>query len=235
MILAYEDTFEGLLTALFAYYTKKDIKIISSSTLPGLVNASYLVGEPKKAEKFASAIIKKFGTQAYENIYFAYIYNAIDKESSIINYIDYLLNKNDSCNDLFKIIKYRKKIVNTINRYQGFLRFADIGGILYSKYSPEYDISWVLGKYFEQRLSGSCFIIHDLKRDIMLFNKNKEQIIIQNGNNLIIGCDDYENNIQKLFKTYFKHASIKERENYKLQRSMFPLKLRKYSLEFDEG
>ena len=237
MIIEYENTFDGLLSALYTYYTCKDISILNSSSIPGLLKPNKLQTNLENAEKFGSRIIEKFGIESYENIYFAYIYDTNDKESSIIQYINFLLKNEDANNDAyFKIMKYRKEILNTIMRYQGFLRFSDIDGIMYAKYAPEYDITYLLGDYFIKRLSGSDFIIHDLNRNLMLFCKNKSKVILTE---ITLNYLDYANKddqyIQDLFKTYFNSISIKERENYKLQRSMFPLKYRCHAFEFDEG
>lgn len=238
MIIEYDNTFDGLLSALYTYYTCKDIDIINSSAVPGLLKTHKQKTNFENAEKFGSKIIKKFGIAAYENIYFAYIYDAIDKESSIIQYINFLLYNKISHNNeaYFKIIKFRKEILNTIMRYQGFLRFSDIQGIMYTKYEPEYDITFLLGDFFIQRLNGSDFVIHDLKRDLLLFCKNKEKVIIKTDKETALNyTDTYEQYIQDLFKTYFKSASIEERQNYKLQRGMFPLKYRCHAFEFNEG
>ncbi|NMC55977.1 MAG: DUF4130 domain-containing protein [Eubacteriaceae bacterium] len=237
MIIEYENTFDGLLSALYTYYTCQDITIINSLSMPGLFKADKQKINFENAKKFGNKIISKFGIEAYENIYFAFIYDAIDKESSIIQYINFLINKNNNNNTAyFKIAKYRKEILNTIMRFQGFLRFSDICGVMYAKYEPEYDITFLLSDYFMQRLNGSDFIIHDLKRDLLLFYKNQEKVIISINKNIF---SDYNNAneqyIQNLFKTYFDSTSIKERENYKLQRNMFPLKYRHNAFEFDEG
>ncbi|MEL7570323.1 MAG: TIGR03915 family putative DNA repair protein [Eubacteriaceae bacterium] len=237
MIIEYENTFDGLLSALYTYYTCKDITIINSSSMPGLLEADKHDTNFENAKKFGNRIINKFGIAAYENIYFAFIYNATDKESSIIQYINFLINKNNNNNmAYFKITKYRKEILNTIMRFQGFLRFSDIYGIMYAKYEPEYDITFLLSDYFKERLLGSDFIIHDLKRDLLLFYKNQEKVIIKINKEIFADYDDAnEQYIQNLFKTYFESASIKERENYKLQRNMFPLKYRHHALEFEKG
>lgn len=234
MIIQYDNTFEGLLSALYTYYTTPNITIFSSAADNFLLQAQTHQTNLLNAAKIKNKIILKFGNEAFENIYFAFIYNAADKETNIIRYIDSLINKNICYNDaVHKIYSYKRELIHLVNRYHGFLRFFDIGGILYSKYSPQYDITLLLADYFKNRLNGNPYMIHDLKRNNLLLYKDKEHVLIKLKHGIEIDFNKDEKYIQQLYQTYFKSVSIKERENYCLQRTLFPIKFREHAIEFD--
>jgi probable DNA metabolism protein len=235
MIICYDNTFEGLLSALYTYYTTPEITILNVSSDLFLLDTELHQTNILHASKIRNRLLTRFGIEAYENIYCAFIYDAIDKENSIIEYINSLINKNICYNDaMHKIYSYKRKIMNIINRYHGFLRFIDIGGVLYAKYEPAYDITILLTHFFDRRLGGSSYIIHDLNRSNLLLYKDKQHVLIKLKHDIEIGCNESEAYIQALYQTYFKNVSIKERENYCLQRSLFPLKFREHAIEFND-
>jgi probable DNA metabolism protein len=234
MIICYDNTFEGLLSALYTYYTTGAESILASSSDLFLLDTQLHQTNMLHAAKTRDRLLLKFGVEVYENIYYAFIYDAIDKENSIIEYINSLINKNICYNEaMHKIYSYKRAIINAINRYHGFLRFIDIGGFLYAKYEPAYDITILLTDFFDTRLGGSTYMIHDLSRSNLLLYKDKQHVLINLKHNVEIDYNEDETYIQTLYQAYFENISIKERQNYSLQRSLFPLKYRNHAIEFD--
>lgn len=72
MYITYDDTFEGLLSALYFYYTQPDITFVRRSAALPLIAYSPHITHVQNAQKIASRIRRRFGEVAYENIYFAF-------------------------------------------------------------------------------------------------------------------------------------------------------------------
>ncbi len=235
MYIAYDDTFSGLLSALYVYYTKPDIQISRVSTALPLLDCVVHTTHAQNAEKFARRICRRFGQTAYENLYFAFLFGSDDLEQAIIDYIASLMQKSDAYpHAVSKICNWRKRILNSVYRYYGFLRFSEKNHILYAAYEPDYDISLLLSGYFAERLAYAPFVIHDCRRSIMLLHRNRHYLLTEAKEEFTAArLDEGETYIQKLFRSYFESASIQTRTNPRLQRSNFPLKMRTHAFEFD--
>lgn len=236
MYIVYDNTFEGLLSALYVYYTQPDIHICRASTALPLFASTSHDTQPQNADKLARRIRRRFGEAAYENLYFAFLIGAEDVEQTVIDYIAALLEKGDAFpHAVSKMHDWRKRILNTVYRYYGFLRFSERQEILYAAYAPDYDISLLLADYFAQRLSYAPFVIHDCKRNTMLLHRNHQYLFTDTIEEF--SEEKLEQNelyIQKLFRSYFDSVNIVYRTNARLQRSNFPLKMRTYAFEFDK-
>ncbi len=114
----------------------------------------------------------------------------------------------------------------------GILRFSEIGGILYAKYSPDNDISILLADHFADRYKHEKFIIYDEKRKKVVVYANNNWEIKENINIDDIEFSIKETMIQKLWKQYFTDLAIKERKNINLQFQFVPSRYRKNMTEF---
>lgn len=237
MYITYDDTFEGLLSALYFYYTQPDITFVRRSAALPLIAYSPHITHVQNAQKIASRIRRRFGEVAYENIYFAFLSDESDLEQTIIDYLSCLINKNDPyLQGISKIFEWRRRILNTVYHYYGFLRFSEKNHLLYAAYAPDYDISLLLANYFTHRLSSAPYILHDCRRKTMLLHNNHRYLLTEAKEEFLAeNLEKEEQYIQALFRSYFDAAAIKERTNPRLQRNNFPLKMRAYAFEFDKA
>ena len=105
-------------------------------------------------------------------------------------------------------------------------------GTLYGKIESKFNVVYFLGKHFLKRFNNQNFIIHDLDRKLA-FVKIDEEFSIQE----VAYFDEptfssNEEKFQKLWKSFFKGVTIKERINLKLQQNLVPLVYRTYMSEF---
>jgi probable DNA metabolism protein len=231
MLYAYDDSFEGLLSALYFYYTTPEVIITSLCNLPPLLNAETLETNMRYTEKFAERIIKRFGYTAYRNVYYAYLSESATRERDIIDYLDSLIRQDGKY--AYKIHAYRHKVEGTIHLYKGFLRFKDAGKFLYAEMEPEYDILIFLARYFATRLNHTPFIICDRARNTALLHNGSTFVIHYIDESVQFSDVDDEALVQTLYRSFFNSVSIQSRPNERNQRRQFPLKFRKYALEFD--
>lgn len=125
------------------------------------------------------------------------------------------------------------------HNYLGFVRFTELeNGVLSAVIQPKNNILSLITPHFVDRLSRERFIIYDESREIASVyipgnswfvahvTKEQEKAILASAG---FG-DEYEN----LWKIFFKSIAIKERENYKLQRNMLPIRYRDNMIEFQE-
>lgn len=233
-IYIYDNTFEGLLTAIYdGFYSKNPPASIYTHTDS---NAPILFGEIikittdiNKYKKVKNAIISKIDFLALRKVYLTYLSNYEDKAMVIFKYLKTAFKLGRNVHNYLNIDIIR--LVDTINkrvtmeshRFEGFVRFNYIDEkFLYSSIEPDNDILELLGDHFQKRFSGEYFIIHDVSREKALVYNSKFYEIIQMNKEIYEKLKCHSDDYAKLWKAYFKSTTIEERKNIKLQCRMMP-------------
>lgn len=243
LIYIYDDTFEGLLTAIYdGFYSKNSSISIHSkyeADIPLLLgDLIEVAAEKNKFNKVKNAIISKIDFLALKKIYMVYLSNYKDKSMLIFNYLKIAFKLKNNVHNFLNIDVIR--LVDDINRrvifechnFEGFIRFNCFDEkFLYASIEPDNDIVELLGEHFTKRFPKEHFIIHDISREkALIYNTAFYEIIEMNVavyEELKLHKDEYTN----LWKTYFKSTTIEERKNLRLQRRMMPKRYWKHILE----
>lgn len=237
----YDGTFEGLLTCIYYHYKKEKaagIYNISSYQQSILNNCVTVETDVDKARIVSEAINKKISREAYVNVYYCYLSDYENKENIILDFLMLGFKYGRNTMNFYtheKVLPINQiflKVSREVHRFLGILRFSDIGGILFAKFSPDNDILILMVDHFSDRYKYEKFIIYDEKRSkAAVYSDNafeiKESINIEN---LEYSRDEMV--IQKLWKQYFSDLAIKERINSNLQFQLVPARYRKNMAEF---
>ena len=230
----YDNTFEGLLTAIFyAYGCKEDCTITKSRDyIPSFLNERIDVKtENDKFNRVYNSILKKLNNMVLRNIYYLYLSDALESDDISLKYlklcynygIDINLAKNNDT--IILVDKYYKKVSGEAHMFTGFVRFKEIAPLsFYSSIEPDHNILPLILNHFTKRFSDQNFIIHDLKREIAIMY-NKEQAIITKLKKEDALCFINSNNdlsFENLWKTFYNSANIKERKNHRLRNQHMP-------------
>lgn len=238
----YDGSFDGLLTCIYYHYKREkasgiyDIKNYQQSIM---FDYEIIETDLHKADIVSKAIVDRISKEAYIQIYYCFLSNNEDKERIILDFLVFAFKygKNTmnyySHEKVLPIKEISSKVSREVHRFLGILRFSDIGGVLYAKFSPDNDILILLIEHFADRYKYEKFLIHDLKRNkaIMYFNNSWQMIDIKTIND--IECSSKERLIQNLWKEYFTKIAIQERKNPKLQFQFIPARYRKNITEFN--
>ena len=106
----------------------------------------------------------------------------------------------------------------------------------YAEYESTNNVILILALHFKNRLKNENFLIKDVKREIYAFYDTKEIIFLDKDDIIKLNLDlsIEEENIEKLWKTFFNTIGIKERENKKVQMNFMPKKYWDYIIEMEE-
>ena len=241
MILLYDGTFEGFLSLVYEVYYKKLKPIKIYKTLPNeMIFEEILKINTSKdnAIKVLTAIKTKFPKELIQRILNIFMCDSKEFEMALLEYIiigfkDFkqLYNINNSC--VFYLNSLEKELFRLVHKMYAFIRFEELeDGTLYGKIESKFNVVYFLGKHFLKRFNNQNFIIHDLNRKLA-FIKIDEDFSIQE----VAYFDEptfssNEEKFQKLWKSFFKGVTIKERINLKLQQNLVPLVYRTYMSEF---
>lgn len=241
-IYLYDGTFStlmDLITQLLAFKTKPLNICNQNNYLPSLLDETI---ELKLDNNFDISKIK-VTKKILKTIY--YVYLSTDEHKELIIYY-FLLNalkyqdkiftmRNLKCvNSTLKIAKY---VSNENHKLKGFLRFQELENhILYAEISPTNNVLELLSIHFKKRLKNEYWIIKDVGRNMYsIYDKKKYYLISGNNMNILeIKNNEQEENIKKLWTTFFNTIGIKERRNKRCQMNFMPKKYWKYMTEMSE-
>ncbi|MDS0528432.1 TIGR03915 family putative DNA repair protein [Clostridium sp. SHJSY1] len=230
----YDNTFEGLLTAIFYAYSCKENCIITKSKdyTPSLLNEVINIStEYNKFDRVYKSIIEKLNYEILRNIYYLYLSDFLDSDSLTLKYLKlcykYGVNINLAKNNdiIISVDKYVKKVTNESHMFTGFVRFKEIAPLtFYASIEPDHNILPLILNHFTNRFSDQNFIIHDLKREIAIIYNQKSGIITEFFKEDAKTFNSYreDSEYESLWKTFYNSVNIKERKNHRLRNQHMP-------------
>lgn len=242
-ILLYDDSFEGLLCAIYyAFYSKSKIdgiyseKDFSSPLLLGkIIN---IETDDVKYEKVKNAIINKIDFLCLEKIYFVYLSCEVDRGLIIYKYLKTAFKLGRDVHSFLNLDEVRiideikKRVSLEKHRFEGFVRFNYIENkFLYSSIEPDNNIVELLAEHFKNRFPNEYFIIHDIKRNKAVVYNSLSYEIVSMSYDIYEQLKSHDDEYMKLWKAYFKATDIEERKNLRLQCRMMPKRYWKHIFE----
>ena len=242
-ILIYDDTFEGLLTAIYdGFYSKEPLASIygiSEANTPLLLgDIIEIITQKDKFKKVKDAIINKIDFLSLKKLYMVYLSNEKDKAMVIFKYLKIAFKLGHDVHSFLNVSAIRlvddinRRVSMECHRFEGFIRFNFIDEkFLYSSIEPDNDILELLGDHFKNRFSSEYFIIHDISREKALIYNGISYELIFIDKETYEKLNDHNDEYANLWKAYFKSTTIDERKNLRLQCRMMPKRYWKHILE----
>ncbi len=232
MIYVTDGSFEGILTAVFEAYARKEDpdSIVSQSQYQmSLVSEIRdIITDQEKSDRVYKAIVGKMSQDAIEILYSAYLHEHPDVGAAIYRYIkiglkigrkatSYIQNP-----DVLWVNDMSRKVFSEVHLFLGILRFKRLkNGLYYARMEPDNNITMLISNHFADRLSDQPWIIHDAKRDIFALY-DTEQVVFSNEPIPIHEDQRDDEAFEKLWKRYFKSIAIESRINPRLQKQFMP-------------
>jgi len=238
----YDGTFEGLLTAIYDSYYKKEIphRIVTREGIENnfLLGERYIETDKCKSDKVYDSIVTKISKQSLENVFYAFLSETKDCEIYIYNYLKLgwkigpSIGSHLTDDRVLQIHNLRRKVARERHMFLGLIRFRSINDTLYyAPIEPEYNILVLLAPHFVKRNPSQSFILHDVNRNLGAVYNQNEWVITDISLKKDIAYSDEEIFYQKLWKEYHKTIAIKNRINPQLQKRNMPMKYWKYLIE----
>lgn len=232
MIYVTDGSFEGILTAVFEVYEKKEIpeSIVSRDSYQMSLDTDVreIDTNEGKSERVYNTVIEKMSYEALETMYKAWLSEHCDIGTALYKYIriglkmgrkilSYLQNP-----DVLMVHDLAYKVSGEAHRFLGILRFKKLNsGLYYSKIEPDNNITMLIAEHFKERLSDQPWIIHDAKRNVFALYDTNQVIFIKEDISIPIDNGD-DKTFEELWKNYFNAIAIENRRNPKLQKQFLP-------------
>jgi len=243
MIMIFDGTFEGFLTAVFdVYYQKVNPVVIQKAdemqlTLDSEVH--YVTTDIKQAARVFSGIKEKVSDTAASYVYHAFLSGEDEKYMDMLSYIKlgfklgHMVDSHLKEDCVRRVHKLSKHVGREAHLLHGFARFAETkNGVLYCPISPKNDILHLVADHFVGRLMNEQWVIHDKSRNKAAVYNRSDYIITDVPKDANVQYAEGEEETQELWTAFFNALAIESRKNHKLQRQLLPLYFRKNMTEF---
>ncbi len=244
LVFLCEDSVDGIFTAIYKawqYGTSRSEVAIRDNYEFNLFNQCKVVEtDYELAQKVGSTIREKVSFEAYRLLYSAALSDNTSKCNHIYRFMIKAIKKGDSIidymqdDDVASVLEMSRRVNFEAHRYMGFVRFEELDtGLLLSRINPRANIIPIIAEHFADRLKGENWVIYDTNRNYCaIYKKDTGYVfsyeVFDNTIEKLGVKSDQQLDMEKLWNTFFNTIAIKERENYKLQRQMMPLRFRKY-------
>ena len=241
-IYIYQNDFTSLITLLVELAKSKilPLNIQDKNYIPGLFDK---VIELDLSSSNTSAIISHIDRNILNTLFYLYLSNHEYKELIMYYFFLYSLKFKEKVifhrdinivDEALKIVKY---VQNENHKLKGFTRFKELKRhILYAEITCENNVIFLLSNHFKRRLKNEFWIIKDVKRNILsIYDKKDLYLVDANNCNLKeIILSEEEQEIEDLWKSFYKTIGIKERQNDRCHLNFMPKKYWKYILEVSD-
>lgn len=243
-IYLYNTDFISLLNLIKYLLTNKllPINIKDISYQPNLFEETLNL-EINQDEEVIKEIISATSPNIFNTIYKIFLSTEKNKELIIFYFLIHSLkHKNNifymrnirSVQEALRISRY---VGHEVHKMKGFLRFKEMqGNVLYAEMAPENNILFFISKHFKDRLRNELWIIEDTKRCLLSIYDRKDFTIISSKDFKLLKKELSENeeDIEDLWKNFYKTIAIKERTNYRCRMNFMPKKYWKYIIEMSD-
>ncbi len=246
----YDRSFEGLLSAVFDSFFRKEIPdrlLPGSAIIPLFTDTCLVVTDAEKAERVLAGLSKKISRSAVYMLHASFLSELEEVENMIFRYIckafrmDKSIELNFADPDVLGLSKVYRKVMRESEKMRQFVRFQKTSDdIFFACVEPLYNVMPLTLDFFEDRFADQQWLIYDVRRNKGWFYNMEtiEEVKIDNpGFDISSGklnrdiIDEDEIDFQDLWKQYFKSISIKERKNLKLQKQHMPKRFWKFLTE----
>lgn len=240
----YDDSFEGLLTAVFNIFYNHDNEatVISQKHYTGcyLFEQITVKTDPQKSDRVWNGVRQKLSVDVLQDIYYIFLSELPEAGGLVLGYLREGFKigpRIRGCLHMDAVknaLRVRDRVAYEAHRFKGFVRFRVIKDELYiADISPDYNILPLISPHFSKRYPGLCWIIRDLKHGIASVCQNARWYITaltEEGLRELEVSDAFE----ELWRGYFKTIAIKERINPRLQKQYMPRRYWRYLIETHE-
>ena len=241
-LLIHDGSFNGLLCALAAAFDTADPPddILPEDAFQGMLFADEIrvTADDRTASALSDKICKGISKQAFRCLLHAHLSDLPDLGLPCYHYLSAGFRHGAAIDGWHASASVRsvheaaRKTTREIHRLKGLLRFRELSdGTLWAPVEPDHQVILPLALHFKRRLPNECGIIHDLHRGMAVRWMNGQVHYIDPPSISSITLAGDENEVQRLWNTYFRSGTIRERVNPSLQKRCMPVRYWKWLTE----
>ena len=229
----YDGSFDGLLSVIFDAVYSRTIPsgIGTDKNLQLTFNTRYveIKTNPSHARRVYEAIYSKIGAFGMRRLYYVFLSSDTLKDLIIYKYMMLGFKNGEKTNSALaddtvsSAFQIAANVSRETEKFREFTRFSVMNwGVQYAKIAPKNNILPTLMPFFIKRLKIIPFVLHDVTHNLCVVYDTKDWHISSAEGLRPPEKSTREDDVEKLWKTFFDAVAIKERANTKLQKQNMP-------------
>lgn len=237
----YDGSFDGMLCCIFESFTRHETPdMIFPADQPQitLYPVRTIMTQTDQARRVENGIRKKISEESWDMVRDGFLCALPDKETVLVRFVKLLFRygkrtavnyANPTVDILWKALRH---LYQEAHLLKGFVRFSDYEGVLVSVISPKNQALPILAEHFSARFPGERFMIYDQNHKIGFIHTERDRQFIEVESLTLPQAGAEELAFRTLWRNYFHHMAIKERENPVCQRTHLAFRYRPWMTEF---
>lgn len=245
----FDGTFEGILTALFEFYDRKEKAaqlVWNRYYQPVMLQETLeIINDEAKAKRVWAGLRKKLSPQWQQMFYKTHLSEDPQAFNDMFNFARYIFDSAPGAENNFgnphvmAVHKWERKVSRERHRMKAFIRFQQTAdGMYYCPIEPDFNVLPLIASFFKNRYADQQWIIYDVKRKYGLYYNTHtvEEITYDfvaeiDTKKIYLPAavlDPKEELASILWKDYFNSTNIPARKNMKLHIQHVPKRYWKY-------
>ncbi len=232
LVYCYDGSFEGFLCCVFESFVRHELPFAiwpPDREQATLYPALEIATDPGKAGRVFRSLAPKLGREAERMILTDFLSGNPDKELLLLRFLHFAFAKGPRALDMAghpdvaPVWAMWKPICREVDKYQGFIRFEESGGMLGAVIHPQNHILPLLRGHFCGRFPEENFLIYDATHcSVLLYRDHKAELLQLAAPLELPAPDEKEQYYQALWKQFYKTLEIQARHNELCRRTNCP-------------
>lgn len=239
----YDGTFDGYMCCVYESFKRKerpsDILLFDEAQLT-LFDLVRIKTDEAKAKKTEEAIRQKISAEALQLVKRAFLTSLEGRELIILEFLRLGFKEGKgimrrlTAPEVEPLIRATRHLSNETERYRGFIRFSELGGVLVSVIAPINQVLPLLAAHFCDRYPDEVLLIYDKNHcSFLLCDRGKSRLGYMD-EFVPAEADEKEKSYRALWQSFYKTIAIKERYNPRCRMGHMPKRYWSYMTEFWE-
>lgn len=243
--LAYDGSFDGFLTVLDGILNGIPFpeSVLARRDIPPLFagECRFITTDPERAESLRQRFRTELPLNVRRTAYTAFLSEEKGIATHVTRYLMMGLTMGSEVDlhltdeSVHRVHAALDRVLKERERMMGFVRFRRFGQVYYASIEPDTNLLELLGRHFASRFADQQGLIHDVKRKKALLFREGTWKVAPLSPLASLPPDDREEAVQKLWRRYFRSASVPDRENPKQQLRYMPRRYWRHLVEDPES
>lgn len=243
------DDFESMMTCIYDAWAGKRghdrVRLMREPVLQYDLFSEYIhvEADDEKTRKVVRSIQNKISYEAYVHVFYATLSHEPDVPDAIYRFLILGFAYGEKVMSMLsypavmRMMQLQRNVANEAHYFREFMRFTAIeGGVYAAHFEPKNNVLISVAGHFRDRMPSEHWLIIDDVRGLAAIHPGNEDFYIRmltkKETDALSETEKYQDEFTKLWFTFFDSIGIRERENPKCQRNLFPMWLRKHAVEF---
>ena len=230
LIYGYDGTLAGFYSCVFESFVRREIPFAiwaPEDEQPALCPVRQIPTGPDRAARVRRAVRSKLS--AGQTVEVGFLSGQEDKELILLRFLHYGFGAGPGAlhqlgrPEVADACRLSRQVLWEVEKWQGFVRFEESGGMLGAVIHPKNHVLPLLGRHFCSRMPEEAFLIYDaVHREALVHQQGQARILRLSAPLDLPRPSQKESDYQRLWKRFYDTLAIDQRRNERCRRTHCP-------------